>query len=297
MTETSKIAWACFVGGVVGTASAVAATPGYWWLGLFAGAAGGYVVYEFQQTIRAATRVCLVGWQEIKQVTRSTIAPARWWRTVIVTGRWIIKPHPFLYPSLVVGFWCFGKFLEVLKNDWSPTVVGELEIVLLCAVILSAVAGLILAICLYEITEWFAEELPEKEHRALLATYQSWLGFLLIKMVMCLFMLVCLVVAIPINLVLGIIIYSYCFIRIVTRAAWRFVVIIHSNERLICLIASALGTLGSYLFLIQPGQSLSARTLQVLFGGILGAFVGILQYKLISLKLLPRFGILPPVAS
>ena len=51
--ETKKIAVACFIGGVLCCAVALMFAPVYWWFGLIAGMAGGYISYEFRKVLVA----------------------------------------------------------------------------------------------------------------------------------------------------------------------------------------------------------------------------------------------------
>ncbi len=46
--ETRKIAIVCFIGVVLCSAVALLVAPAFWWFGLLAGLAGGYISYEFR---------------------------------------------------------------------------------------------------------------------------------------------------------------------------------------------------------------------------------------------------------
>ena len=52
MRDTIKIGIACFTGAFIGTAAAVILAL-EWWMGLVAGAAAGYIAYEFRSILQA----------------------------------------------------------------------------------------------------------------------------------------------------------------------------------------------------------------------------------------------------
>lgn len=109
--ETRKIAIACFVGGALCCAVALIVARSFWWFGLIAGFAGGYISYEFREVCRNVPIA-------LKRAGENVFGGA--------AGNWIrfksffLKPHPFLYSTIlmyVVFMAIFGKaFAESLTR-------------------------------------------------------------------------------------------------------------------------------------------------------------------------------------
>lgn len=93
-TETRKIDLACFVGGAICCAACIAATlyvsPRFWWLGVIAGFAVGYLAFEFGEVLRAIP----IAW---KSARKGSSAAEKAIRT------WFAEPHPFFYPFFPVA--------------------------------------------------------------------------------------------------------------------------------------------------------------------------------------------------
>jgi len=90
--ETKKIAIACFVGGVLFCVAALLFSPTYWWLGLIAGFAGGYISYEFRDVLKAIP----VALQAAKKEGVQTLSN-------ITT----MMKHPFVLFGLAISFCYF----------------------------------------------------------------------------------------------------------------------------------------------------------------------------------------------
>ena len=77
----------------------------------------------------------------------------------------------------------------------------------------------------------------------------------------------------------------------VARFLWAMFKLIHAHERILCAIDGTLGGVIAYTFLIRPERSLAQNTVAVAFGVILGAGSGLLNYEIVSkrvLKVVPQ---------
>jgi len=70
------------------------------------------------------------------------------------------------------------------------------------------------------------------------------------------------------------------------RFAWHLLLMVHSSKRTLCAINGTLGGAATYLWLASPGMTLSSQVLLVLFGGVLGAALGVAHFEFVSKRLL-----------
>ncbi|RJQ14565.1 hypothetical protein C4553_00635 [Candidatus Parcubacteria bacterium] len=56
MSHTAKVFLSCFIGGFIGALVALQMTPMFWWVGMIAGFAIGYLAYEFNKVIAAVPK-------------------------------------------------------------------------------------------------------------------------------------------------------------------------------------------------------------------------------------------------
>lgn len=87
---------ACFIGGTLCCGVALLVIRQFWWLGLLAGGAGGFLGYEFRQTL-------VITWGVFRFIGR---ALARGW-TVLTQRYNAVVNFPFKKTFLQVGFWPF----------------------------------------------------------------------------------------------------------------------------------------------------------------------------------------------
>jgi hypothetical protein len=114
--ETRKIAVSCFIGGVLCGAVAMLFAPAYWWLGLIAGFAGGYISYEFKAVVQAIPEALELTKGEIVQGITST------WNDFVSFWR---RPHPFDCASILTYGIGVGLWLSVTHKY--PALVGRIS--------------------------------------------------------------------------------------------------------------------------------------------------------------------------
>lgn len=263
--ETRKIALACFFGGALCTAVALFFSPTYWWLGLLAGLAGGYLGYEFREVLQAVP----VAWGRAGAVWEE-YAP------LVVEG--VRKPHPFLYTALVIAtplwWWWFAAvappygvpqgflgwltpLMIVAYVDFALPTVGVLFVL---AVIgsddASATARVFIVSSRYGRKVGYGEA-------------WRWMGRGLVKTVV--FLLWGGWIALGSGL---------------ARFAWRLFRLIHSQKRVLCALGGTLGGLIGYVVLVRPVMTPLEQMTLVLFGGILGAAFGVVDYEIVAKRLL-----------
>ena len=74
-SETKKIGLACFIGGFLGSLVALLVAPTFWWLGLVAGFATGYVSHEFRSVLRAIP----TAWEVAREVGGERLRDFKGW--------------------------------------------------------------------------------------------------------------------------------------------------------------------------------------------------------------------------
>jgi hypothetical protein len=70
---------------------------------------------------------------------------------------------------------------------------------------------------------------------------------------------------------------------------WKLFLLIHRYERLLCAIDGTLGGVLSYRLFIRPERTFTQNAIAVLFGMVLGAGWGVLNYEILSKHVLKRF--------
>jgi hypothetical protein len=86
--------------------------------------------------------------------------------------------------------------------------------------------------------------------------------------------------------------WKYLFIglatalRIVGSFLWNLFLLIHRYERVLCAIDGTLGGVTVYLFLISPQRSFLQNGDVVLLGMVLGAGFGVVNYEVLSKRVL-----------
>ena len=290
--ETRKIAVACFIGGALCCAVALMFAPVYWWFGLIAGMAGGYISYEFRE-VRKAIPVAL-------RATRRGSVYA--WDGLIASAKtWFSRPHPFGYLAALLALPVWGAILgpiwvnEVLPGK-EPIFQSILfvEFYVILAMMSFGVIG-ILAIIGARISErcyWiptmvasggdqqkYFAELHEKGYRAIPLSYASvlrWsakgLGLTLKFFAWTLWKYLTIAVWATI-----------CFLG---RFAWHLFKLIHSEKRVLCAIDGTLGGAVSYIWFASATTSFPEQMVFVVFGGLLGAAFGVANWEIVSKRIL-----------
>lgn len=293
MDTTKKIAIACFVGGVLCSSVALVFTPDYWWLGLLAGFAGGYLGYEFREACKAIP-VAL-------RATRNggTVA---WDGAVDRVREWRSHDHPFAYTGvflvLPLTIWFAPSFVDFVLGSGSlgigitvavvflPLALVEIGYVLVLPIVFLAFIGARLGERCY----WrpFISEYDQVEHAAMLSargycekplTYGNVLRWAAEGLgITALFFVWTL--------------WKYLAIRVwqcvyfACRFLWHLFRLIHSEKRVLCGIDGTLGGMISYVWLISPSALFAEQVLLVLFGGLLGAAFGVVNWEIVSIRVL-----------
>lgn len=297
--ETKKISIACFIGGAICCAVALMVAPALWWLGMVAGFAGGYVSYEFRE-VRRAVPVAL----------RAASNGTSWaWHSLVkYVEEWLAEPHPFAYFGAIVGLPFFVWTASHLVNpDMQPDassgvyiVSAVLQVIMLpIAFVQTVFAGLfILAPLAFigarvgERCYWWpaifgsmgeqssrSDELDAKGLRREATTYTNvlrWtakgIGITVIFFVWTLWK----------YLAIGI----WAMLRFFGRFAWHLFKLIHSQKRVLCGIDGALGGAVAYVWLQPTSYAVGEQAVLVVFGGLLGAAFGVINWEVVSKRIL-----------
>lgn len=290
--ETKKIAVACFIGGTLCCAVALMFAPVYWWFGLIAGMAGGYISYEFRE-IRKAIPIAL------RAAGRGSVHA--WTGTLHNITRWLADPHPVLYPSLAINAtlyaWMAYSYAHPMTESFAKD--GEASLILSYLLLLEfsvvtffLVSGLFTFFvyigarsgekCYWwpfllptETPENDARKLKEQGFRREPLNYRNvarWfakgLGLTIRFFVWTLWKYL----AIGLLVMFG---FLSCFL-------WHLFKLIHSEKRVLCAIDGTLGGAASYIWFASASMSFPEQMVFVVFGGFLGAAFGVANWEIVS---------------
>ena len=301
--ETKKIVVACFVGGALCCAVALMFAPVYWWFGLIAGFAGGYISYEFREVfqavpvaLRAARKSGASVWEDTITGLENAIDRAR---------VWISKPHPFFYPAVIIAapLYLWGApyifdFEHILQLDVFRFIMAFVMVIFgfvaatLVVIALFAIIAFIGArvgercywwpFLMYEDDTTIKEDVLRLEGKGLQrkpATYSNVLrwtakgfGLTVIFFIWTLWK----------HLVIGIW-ATLCFIG---RFACHLFKLVHSKKRLLCAIDGTLGGAMSYVWFTSTPMSFAGQIALITFGGLLGATFGAANWEIVSKRIL-----------
>lgn len=310
--KTKKIAIACFIGGVLFGITAFCVAPMFWWLGTLAGIAGGYISYEFRDACKAVPIA-------LRAAGRASIK--EWDSTIAKATKWFSEPHPFIYPALVVVvpsfLWFFGYPLIV--GTMVEGMIAEEPISMLFASFMMVAAyAVIVAMCMLftDFAIGLIFTLAFIGARAGLRYY--WQPFVLIdddkkrrahirklkaagyRERPLTYWNVLLWMAVGMGVIIRFLVWTMwkeLFIGICTAiafiglSAWNLFKLIHSKERILCALDGTLGGMAAWLWLAPTAETLVAKAAVVIFGGIIGAGLGVINYEFVSkrwLKLVPQ---------
>jgi len=255
MNSTIKIGIACFIGGAVGTAVAIAGTPALWWLGLLAGFCGGYISYEFREVLRAIPTAC-------------EYAKSGSWTTI----KFVFGPHPLLHICLVPA-----AILPVVFLFSGMLAEGKM----VRAMVIFSVLGYLLSLAYVPtVMTWGARMLDEMEYHGdnqfifvtdHLKTYRQAVRWLIAGIVL------------PAKAVV-----TFIFLHappLIVRFAWKLVKLIHSDKRMLCGINAAIGVGVAFTMLVTPEMALYQLLVVIASGGLIGATFGMLSYEVVSKRI------------
>lgn len=290
--ETRKIAVACFIGGALCCAVALMFAPIYWWFGLIAGMAGGYISYEFRE-VRKAIPVAL------RAAGQGSVYA---WDGLIASAKaWLSRPHPFFYIGAILALpFAFSIAPYLLFEMAKGPGTSALSVILLlvaygeAVMILGAPFGIFAFIgaraverCYWTPTmensggdqqKWFAE-LREKGYRESPLTYANatrWTAKGVLATVKFFAWTLWKYLAMA----------AWAMICFLGRFAWHLFKLIHSEKRVLCAIDGTLGGAVSYIWFASSAISFPEQMVFVIFGGLLGAAFGVANWEIVSKRIL-----------
>ncbi|MDD3101890.1 MAG: hypothetical protein PHE59_01985 [Patescibacteria group bacterium] len=284
--ETRKIALACFIGGALCCAVALFAAPMYWWLGLLAGFAGGYLSYEFRGVCKAAPVALRIATKESRKIYQSEI---------VRTKEWFSKNHPFAYLNIILAV-IFGLYL--IPYDWIiADTYPNISHYMRALITYFSIQALAVFGAPFLFSFWGARFVDKcywisKGEDAYLKEANNpdiWRYKLKQKPLTYLNVLRWMVLGAgffiwtPCKFCLKIVWTILCFLG---RFAWHLFRLIHSNKRVLCAIDGTLGGLISYFYFISMPMPFGSKIMFIIFGGLLGGVFGIISYEIISKRIL-----------
>jgi len=306
--ETRKIAVACCIGGLLCCAVALMFAPIYWWFGLIAGFAGGYISYEFREVLKAVPVAARMAFNKSSEIYKAMYNSVR--NKFSNTRAWLNDgPHPFLFPACLIALPFVLISAHGLSSDMCLDrkntdttlgllstisvsalmifiVCGSLIIVLSLALLLVALLGARLRDKSYWLTfegTYSAEELAKKGYREVPLNYKhafKCVGLGVGIIVSFLFWKMWPYIIIGIAVAICAVLWTF------GRFLWYLVKLIHSKERVLCGVDGMLGGAVSYIWLAPTATSFAGHLVLVAFGGLLGAAFGVLNWEIVSKRIL-----------
>ena len=300
MDERKKIAFACFIGGCLCTSVALLVVPEFWWFGVLAGLISGYLAYDFKEVILAIPKVIKASYYNSTQFINLTFDD-------IID--WLTDPHPFIYPGIVISIYPIYLFIletnimnvsELFSKNFSSGVIYIVVTPLMIAVIgfvcVMISAGVVALFSFigsnyWEKVEWYniheippsKEKLQELAKEGLSSAEITYLRAYRWFIKGILFSFFFISIRIPLAIAKF---FFIGFIPFAFEAAWYLFKLIHSKERVLCSLDGTIGGVVTY-FLFTPRElPIHQQIVIVLFGGILGTGFGILNWEIVSKRIL-----------
>jgi hypothetical protein len=257
-----EVGRACFIGGVTLCLVALLVAPAFWWLGIVAGFASGYIAYEFREVFRAIPEAI-----EVTKTVGGLFGEAlkMMFEDVIA---WFRKQHPFIYPPLLVAI-PLGVFGFFSLHATGAAVIQYYPLSLLIAeVFLSFVWGAIIWVAFFMLLGLFVvmadgfDEVGVED-----VTYRVYVT-LLITGARNILRVVC-----------------WGMWKRLAMVVWTLIRLIHSNERVLCGVDGTLGgliALWAFWNYASTPTSFITTMFVALCGGVIGTVLGIANWELIS---------------
>jgi len=306
--ETKKIAIACFLGAMICTAIALAFTPQYWWLGLLSGVAAGfitgYVSYDVKDVVlamprawRQTVRHCRNGWYGSGRLIVKTalflrgLAEAFWW---LVSRR-----HPFLHLPMLAGITCMVLMFICFPVDPSDpdigTVIGVLTMFNFCILLIAL--QLLFSLSnealerkkqkfwvpsLWEVFDDQDSMINREVEKGLSPQKPGYFS------VMHYFSIGVLHSIKPyLKIAVKVILSPLYFVfYLVPVFVCKLFLLVHSRARLLCAIDGTLGGTIAAIYFRSVAFGSAEYIVAICFGGILGTAWGILNWEIISKRIL-----------
>lgn len=293
-SEAKKIAIACFIGGALCATVALIFSPNFWWLGVLAGLASGYLSYEFGAVLRVVKTAL---WHRIQFSFTIMLLEE------LINNVKNKKSHPLFTFSLVLGITMsiFSTYFDTTNRGYNFFENYDEFIVTFCLFLFMWLIGaciIIISIASVgansekKFWQGFISGIDEYEIRNLLyrgytraeVNYPNasrWifkgLGIIMVKVAK----------------FIGYRLWTWLFgsalpavVCFVANVIWTIFKLIHSDNRVLCAIDGTLGGVISYISLANSAQTIGQQTLVVLFGGLIGAGLGLVNYEVVSKRLL-----------
>lgn len=251
MNKSLKIFVACFLGAGIGTLTALQLNGYFWWLGLLAGGLVGYLAYEFKKVLEA-----------IPKAWRAVIT----WRPNWKNAGMLLLVWILLTPWMILLFGLMGSLSEGLEGFKSMALV-------IC--LTTSLVTFFSTIFVFFFKKTATEEI--KETLELLWEFNIVFVFLYYLPVWLIKSAISIAPRIPGFLLKMIVVFSTSIVLFV-KALLAFVktlfIMIHSEIRLLCGIDAAIGATIGYF----AGN--------VIIGAIFGGAIGLLNYEILSKRIL-----------
>lgn len=245
------------LGGAVGTLVALELNAVLWWLGMLAGGVVGYFSYEWKRVLAAvpAAYRAASGWQRQPSYGKAVLV---YFRGTVVIWSWLVcggVAFDLLSMSLKVDKPVSGLLLGIGVT----TLISLFLFLITCLMLCSSSERMLAQVVLSE-SQGFPEQWRYLAPYVLVWTLPR---FLIVSTFR-------LIVWIPRAIRTG---FAVAF-----RFGWQLFLRIHSEERLICGVDAALGAAAGYF----AGSAL--------IGAVAGGLIGLLNYRLVTLRWLVPAG-------
>lgn len=251
-SRTIKVFLVCALGAFIGTLVALQVNENFWWLGTIAGFGVGYLGYDFKQAVQAVPKAWF-------KVVSYRPHPVTWycWRHFAPPAFLAVASLITTLKIAMIGI-AFVIHWLALEGPFTVDITAMLAIAVAC----SAGAALMFTIHVINLSgsEFVPPSLLEERNNMLiiskhlnpLSLYGFWIWVAVYYLIITLFR----------GIVRGTV--------TVGRFIKTFFILVHSDERLLCGIDAAIGATTGFVF----GHAL--------IGALIGGFVGVINFELIS---------------
>jgi len=248
MNRSLQIFFACAFGAGIGAFVALSLNPWFWWLGLLVGGTIGYLGYEWREVVAAVPRA----WR----------AAGPMWKSL----PWLVSKS-WVFARTIAFMWCW-LFVAFASCDFvgglvSPVRGFHVASVAIATTLVVFGPGLVLIMGLF--ASCFLLEENEENRFYSLKEMVLW--------------------SLPVIFVYQLprftIRYAPAALRFVRAFVWKFFLLIHSEERLICGMDAMLGAAVGYF----AGSAF--------IGAIAGGALGVVNYEIVTRRWLIPAGLVP----
>lgn len=252
--KAMKVFFACALGAFVGSIVALQVSHLFWWIGAIAGFVVGYLSYEFKEVIQAMKIAAgkVFGWKPDKAKLKLFLRFWFWFSLVLMT---------VVVGNLIV---LSGAFLLLHETEASDVffMLALWEFVF-CQIVISLIA-----------CHRARRRIRMRVNEAALFLELSWKGN---PIAVYFYWLPCLIIRLISWITKKALAIAAAIPALTVKVAqflWETFVLIHSDIRLLCGLDAAIGVVIGYF------------TVNALIGALAGGLFGVLNYHLISIKLL-----------